>query len=117
MADPVAKTPIYPVRDNQTVTLSITIGESQAGGTDVTFQGAELKTGEVTDLPIGPGQAIRKKILYCLTTVQRKNPASGKTSVKYALKGGVQDVDLTYDDATLSEIDERVVYDVAVKFV
>ena len=49
--------------------------------------------------------------------MQRKNLASGKTSVKYALKGGVQDVDLTYDDATLSEIDERVVYDVAVKFV
>ncbi len=117
MPDPVEKSDFYPVKANTPVTLSIKIGEGQVGGTDVSFDGASLGSGAITNLPVGTaGQDLKNKSVDCLTTVRRQNASSGKTSVTYTLKGGVQDQDFTYDDATLSQMGDRVVYDVSFVF-
>ena len=117
MLDPVEKSDFYPVRAMTAVTLSIKIGNGQVGGTNVTFDGTPLGSGPITNLPIGTaGQDLKEKSVDCLTTVRRQNPSSGKTSVTYTLKGGVQDQDFTYNDATLSQIGDRVVYDVSFVF-
>ncbi len=51
MPDPVEKSDFYPVKANTPVTLSIKIGEGQVGGTDVSFDGASLGSGAITNLP------------------------------------------------------------------
>ena len=117
MPDPVEHSDFYAVKANSRVTLSITIGNGQVGGTDVTFDGAPLGSGAVTDLLIGAaGQDLKNTSVDCLTTVRRQNASSGLTSVTYTLKGGVQDRDYVYPGPTLPQIGDRVVYDVSFVF-
>lgn len=113
----VTKTDSYPVKPNTPVTLTVTIGEGQVGGTDVSLDGTNLASGAITNLMIGtPGQDLRTKSADCLTTVRRTNPASGRTSVTYSFRGGVQDQDFVYNDAVLNQIGDRAIYDVSIVF-
>lgn len=113
----VTKSEFYPVKANTPVTLSITIGDGQGGGTDVRLEGAKIGSGAIKDLVVGtPGQDLKMKSVDCLTTVRRTNPSSSHTSVTYALRGGVQDQDFTYTDATLNQMGDRAIYDVSIVF-
>ena len=113
----VTKSDFYAVKANTPVTLSIMIGNAQAGGTDVRFDGAKIGSGAIKDMVVGTqGQDLKMKSVDCLTTVRRTNPSSGHTSVTYAFKGGVQDQAFTYDDATLNQMGDRAIYDVSIVF-
>ncbi len=91
-------TQIYPVRDGSPLTLEIVIGELQAGGTSIIWQGA------ITDLPgnVGPttltadGGTVRMSALHCATRVRDVNPNTNRTTVTYILRGGRQDQEFTY---------------------
>lgn len=116
---PVSRTEseFYEVKANTPVTLSVTIGESNVGGTDVTFNGQELKTGgAITDLAIGAAnENLKQKSIDCITSVKRVNTATNRTSVTYHLRGGVEDRDFTYEQ-NVAAVNDRAVYDVTFVF-
>ena len=107
----VSQTAFYSVKPNTPVSLSVTIGDGQVGGSAVTLSGALVGSGEeIRDLRIGKqGQDLRNASIECTTTVKDVNPATNRTSVTYALRGGKEDRDFTYD-VTVSEAGGRAVY-------
>ena len=112
MADAiVSQTEFYPVNPNTPVTLSITIGDGQVGGTAVTLNGELVDSGgDIQNLQVGkPGQDLRNSSIECTTTVKDVNPATNHTSVTYALRGGKQAHDFPYD-VTVSQPGGRAVY-------
>jgi len=118
MADPVtvSKSAFYSVKPSTPVQLSITIGDGQVGGTDVRIGGAQIGSGDITNLPIGAAaQDLKTKSIDCITTVQRQNAATGHTSVTYSLRGGMQDRDFTYE-AIVNQIGDRAVYEISFVF-
>ena len=118
MTAPVTRTEseFYEVKPNTPVTLSVMIGETNVGGTDVARDGDPLGNGAITGLVIGmPNENLKKKTVDCITTVQRKNSATTRTSVTYQLRGGVNDRDFTYE-LTVPELNGRAVYDVTFIF-
>ena len=116
----VAKSAFYAVKPNTPIALSVTIGDGQVGGTVVTFRGEAIGSGEaIKDLRIpkenDPNQDLKRDSVSCTTTVRRENPATSHTSVTYALRGGVEDHDFTYD-ATVNQVGDRAVYRVSFIF-
>ena len=101
----VTSTQVYAVRDGHPLTLEITIGDGQAGGTSIIW------LGDILDLPPNPqpfelakdGGTTRTKILHCTTRVRDVNPATNRTSVTYTLRGGVSDQDFPFDVTVPSE--------------
>lgn len=93
-------TRLYKVGTNAPVFLTVTIGDSQVGGTTVIFDGQSLgpDDGEINNLPIGKaGDNIQFKLLVCTTNVKDINPASNKTSVTYTLTGGEEPQDFPFE--------------------
>ncbi len=104
----VAKSAVYEVKPSASVTLSITIGDGQAGGSVVRFKGAKIGPGPaIQSLRIPQAgdadQDLKDKTVSCTTTVERINSVSSHSSVTYSLRGGGQDSDFTFD-ATLPEM-------------
>lgn len=92
-------TRLYKVCTNAPVSLTVTIGEQQVGGTTVVFDGTSIgpANGEITNLAIGgAGDNLQYKLLICTTNVKDINNATNKTSVTYSLSGGEQDEDFPF---------------------
>lgn len=82
----------YRVRNEDTVTLKITIGHGQVGTTSVNLAGKDLVSGHKNslNLPIpDPGKELNGKTLFCSTIVADVRTETSETSVTYELKGGV----------------------------
>ncbi len=107
----ITKTEFYKVKPKTPITLSVTIGDAQVGGTAVTWKGALVGSGAgVTDLEIGKsGEDLRDTILDCTTTVKDVNPDTNNTDVTYTLKGGQADQDFPYS-AQVSVAGGRAIY-------
>jgi hypothetical protein len=107
----ITKTEFYKVKPNTPITLSVTIGDAQVGGTAVTWKGGLVGSGgEVSNLPIGgSGQDLRNTILDCTTTVMDVNPDTNSTDVTYTLKGGQADQQFPYS-AEVSVAGGRAIY-------
>ena len=74
---------VIKVRPDDTVSLSIVIGNAQIGSSAVKFKFSSviLAKGEIKDLAIGKGRDIIGKILRIATRVLDANPATNKVSV------------------------------------
>ena len=91
-------------------TLTVTIGNAQAGGTAITLDGQLVHAGGgVKNLPLGKTKDLRNKELGCTTTVQDMNPSTNRTSVTYTLRFGDAQQEFSYE-ATVSEGGGRAVY-------
>jgi hypothetical protein len=95
----VTATQVYLVRDGQPLTLEITIGDDQAGGTSIIWRG------DIIDIPPNPqpfllttdGGTARTETLHCTTRVRDVNPDTNHTSVTYTLRGGLIDENFAFD--------------------
>jgi hypothetical protein len=107
----VSQIDVYQVKPKTPVTLSVTIGDAQVGGTAVLLNGKLVGNGKsITDLAVGAkDQDLRGSNISCTTTVQDVNPATNHTSVTYALRGGVNDRDFTYE-VSVSEAGGQAIY-------
>ena len=85
----VTATEIYLVRDGQPLTLEIEIGDEQAGGTSIIWNGAirAVPNSQVFTLA-DDGGAVRTAALHCVTRVRDINEHTNRTSVTYILRGG-----------------------------
>jgi hypothetical protein len=82
----------YKVKKNSQVTLTVEVGDFQAGGTSYSWKGRTvIGNPNFTDHPVnGPGEPIGGTTMHCLTKVTDMRPETNQTSVTYTLEGGVQ---------------------------
>src|ERR1043165_3702365 len=78
----------YKVNDDSKVVLTVLVGDGQHADPVVMLDGTLLKIGNITDLPIGTGSAIKGKTLYIKSVVNDVNPKTNHTSLVYVLTGG-----------------------------
>jgi hypothetical protein len=91
-------------------TLTVTIGDVQAGGTAVMVDGQVVHASDnVKNLVLGKSKELRGKEVACTTTVQDINPNSNRTSVTYTLRFGDAVQEFPYQ-VTVSESGGRAVY-------
>lgn len=88
----------YPVTAESQVTLTVEVGDFQAGGTSYSWKGSTVTgTPNFTDHLInGPGKKIGRSTIHCLTKVVDIRDETNHTSVIYTLKGGVQELRFPY---------------------
>jgi hypothetical protein len=88
----------YPVKKNSQVTLTIDIGDFQAGGTAYTWETVSVVgTPNFAKCPINPeGTSIAGTILHCSTKVMDIRPETNHTSVTYTLEGGLRPASFPY---------------------
>lgn len=80
----------YEVRANPEVTLEVTIGDAQPGGSAV-FLGTELVAEGNEHIPafsIGKGRQIKGLRVVVSSVVSNENPATNNTSMTVELAGG-----------------------------
>jgi len=92
-----------------TVRLSITIGDAQIGGSVVHLGDRELAIGDISNLTIGTGSALKGQTLSIKSVVTDTNDATNRTSVSYRLTGGKTDQSFS-QTATVDEDGDSVVY-------
>jgi hypothetical protein len=94
----VTSTEGYQVKDGSRLTLEIIVGDGQAGGTSILWQG------DIVDFPPSSfpfeiaedGATARARTLHCTTRVRDVNPNTNRTSVTYKLRGGKNDKDFHF---------------------
>jgi hypothetical protein len=88
----------YPIRKNSRVTLTIDIGDGQAGGTAYTWEGVTVTgTPNFSKCPVNPEDASAVgTILHCTTKVVDIRPETNHTSVTYTLEGGAARASFPY---------------------
>src|SRR5260221_10151966 len=70
-------------------TLTVVIGDAQAGGTAVTVDGRVVQAGgDIKDVMLGKTKELRDKKAGGTTTVQDMNPNNNRTSGTYNLRVG-----------------------------
>ena len=89
-------TRIYPIVEGRQVRLQVEIGNGQAGGSSIIWEGTIT---EVFDqpftVPLG-GETLQFKTLHCATVVRDVSPDTNRTIVTYHLTGGIEDRDYPY---------------------
>lgn len=88
----------YPVRKNSRVTLTVEVGDFQAGGSGYTWRGTTV-TGNPNfeDAEINPANTpVGGTVLHCGTKVMDIRPETNQTSVTYTLKGGPHERSFPY---------------------
>jgi hypothetical protein len=73
------------------ITLSITVGEGQVGGSVVRLGDQDVAIGDVKRVTIGPGPSVKGKELFVKSVVTDVDRKADRTSVRYELKGGRED--------------------------
>lgn len=100
MANEVVNIIDYKVKPLSPVTLTITVGDGQVGGSSVRFKGKKICGNGVTDCPVPSAddedKELTNKRARCTTTVERKNESTEQCSVTYSLRGGVEDKSVTF---------------------
>ena len=88
----------YPVKSNSKVTLTVEVGDFQAGGTAYSWAGTTvIGTPNFEDHAVNKaGVKIVGTMLHAMTRVMDIRPETNQTSVTYTLKGGVQDLVFPY---------------------
>lgn len=79
----------YPVRDDEAVSVRVTIGEGQAGGSAV-FLGRDLiGSGHEVNVRVGQGVDLRGQTLVISSTVVDVRPETNRVSTLTELFGGI----------------------------
>jgi hypothetical protein len=85
-------TKLYRVNnDDQSVQLSITIGDGQVGVTSINLGSEQIVSNHknsILSMDIGTGEDLKGKTLYCTTSVTDVQSTTNQTSVMYELHGG-----------------------------
>lgn len=92
-------TRLYKTGNNAPVYLTVTVGDSQVGGTTVIFNGQSIgpSNGDINNLQIGSaGDNLQFKLLACTTNIKDINTATNHTSVTYTLTGGEESQDFPF---------------------
>ena len=89
------ETELYAVGDSHSITLQITIGDGQVGGSHVVLDGADVPTNPLGHYVIR-GDNLRYKLLICTTQVKDVQANTNRTSVAYSLSGGTEDQEFAY---------------------
>ncbi len=85
----ISDTKLYRVDPPKNVEITVHVGEGQAGGTSILFNGTERPAAHDIWIAVGaPGEDLTFKTLHCVTTVRDINPSTNRTSVSYSLRGG-----------------------------
>jgi hypothetical protein len=95
----------YPVRPKSRVTLSVAVGDFQAGGSSYAWKGASV-TGNPNfqDQAVNTGsERIGGTTLNCTTKVMDIRPETNHTSVTFTLKGGVSEQSFPYGVSVLKD--------------
>jgi len=91
-------------------TLTVTVGDAQAGGTAVTVDGRLVQAGgNIKNFVLGKGKELRDKEIGCTTTVQDMNPDTNRTSVTYTLRFGDAAQEFPYE-VTVNQAGGRAIY-------
>jgi hypothetical protein len=81
----------FPVRADETVTLSVRIGDGQVGGSVARVDDADppiCPPGNITNVEVGRGAALIGHTLVVRTLVADVNPQTNRTTVTLDLNGG-----------------------------
>lgn len=85
------ETKLYETAGKAPITLEVSIGNADVGGTFVAFDGNDVNPQPNGTWTIGTaGEDLRYKLLVCTTNVKDINPQTNKTSVTYKLSGGAE---------------------------
>lgn len=98
----------YRVRDEDSVTLKITIGHGQVGITSVNLGKERIESDHQNTLELkipGKGKDLKSKKLFCSTIVADVRTETNATSVTYELIGGVKPFKQTLQETVESEGD------------
>ena len=98
----------YRIRDEDPVTLKITIGHGQIGTTILNLSGEELVSGHKGSLEYvlpKSGKELNNKTLYCSTIVADVRTETNETSVTFELIGGLKPFKQTLQESVESEGD------------
>lgn len=108
----------YEVTDSNEISLSIVIGEQQAGWFAVFLDGNYVKDDKtkIENLSLGKGSDVRAKTLTIATTVIDINPHTNRTAVTYFLKGGKSPLEIT-SKVTVENDNHPAFYDAEFKFI
>jgi hypothetical protein len=98
------------------VTLTVTIGDGQVGGSFAELDGKRIgPQGEITDLAVGDAADLRGRVLFVKTGVLDINAMSNHTSVTYDLNGsspgGLLDARVEVDNDR-----DAVIYETRIRF-
>jgi hypothetical protein len=84
----------YPVTDGGLITISVTIGNAQLGGTSVDLDTIRVGSGpQILKLPIGAGKDLRGKTVVVRTIAWDVNPQTNNMIVSYEIRGGAAPLD------------------------
>jgi hypothetical protein len=102
----------YPVVDDQTVSLTVVIGQGALGSTIVLLDGNHVGAGTgIKNFPVGQGQDVRGKLLIVTSSMVA---AHSLTSEQVALDGG--SATQTWTDQHAGNAGDNVVYTCTVLF-
>ena len=96
----------YQVREEDTVTLKVTIGHAQHAVTAVYLGKDQIVPGHRNSLELsipGSGRELNGKTLYCTTVVADVRTETNETSVTFELIGGVKPFKQTLQESVQSE--------------
>lgn len=91
----VSDTAVYGIRADRPITLKVTIGDAQVGGTTLRLNGVPVPFPN-QQKAVEPGLIASPSVLDCVSLVRDVNPATNRTSVSYELSGGVEPRTFTY---------------------
>jgi hypothetical protein len=104
----------YPVRPHVPVTVQVLIGDAQAGGTVLHWEGGSLSFPGEDEAAhrIGEGQDLTNTFLDCTTTVRDVREETNHTSVTIRLEGGVEPAEFVFRH----EVEEQGIVIYAIEF-
>ena len=108
----------YYIKDDDNISISIVIGEEQAGGFAVFLdeQFILFEKTKIVDFPLDKGLEIKSKTLFITSTVIDINPHTNRTSVTYVLSGGKSRLEIT-SEVTVENDNAPAYYDAEFKFI
>jgi hypothetical protein len=104
----------YPVRPNAPVTVQVLVGDAQAGGTVLHWEGGSLSFPGEDEArhPVGEGEDLTNTFLDCTTTVRDVREETNRTSVTIRLDGGAGPAEFAFEH----EAEERGIVIYAIEF-
>jgi hypothetical protein len=101
-----------PVADDEEVLLSIVVGDAQLGASRVLLGTTQVGLGQIADLSLGLGSAVRGQTIKIKSVVTDVNDATNHTSITYRV--GAQELSQT---ATVDEQGDSVIYRATIQLV
>jgi hypothetical protein len=104
--------------DPGAVSLSVTIGDGQIGGSSIQLDGKAFgPVGEIVDLPLGDAAELRGHTLLVRTGVIDINKLTNSTTVSYDMNGARSGGLLSGGSVSVEHEGDAVLYEALIRFV